>query len=237
MSLSFKSKKRRRTAEKKNAKRFQPNRMDLVLGGFPKSKMVKLRYVEELQLDAASGVPAVHVWRANSLYDPNSSGVGHQPSNFDTWSNIYDHYTVLGSKITVQYVPDSSTSITPAFVGIALSDSGTTVAGSSTTELLERKLTQSSRRSVGLISSYAFKPIVHTFSASKFFGRPKNVLIGDGTYRGKMGNFGTGSDPSEQAFYEVFTTSINGNNPGIVNFLVTIDYVAVLTEPKPTDSS
>lgn len=42
-----------------------------------------------------------YLFSANGLYDPNISGTGHQPYYFDQLANMYNHYTVMSSKITV----------------------------------------------------------------------------------------------------------------------------------------
>jgi len=229
--------KRKRTFKKKRTyKNKKFGQRNLILGGFPKSKIVKLRYVTEVVLDAATGVNAVHAFRANSLFDPDYTGIGHQPSNFDRWANIYDHYTVLGSKITVRYTPHATASTTPGYLGIALTDSGTVTSTVNALNLLERKLVNSRYRAIGINENqHGFKPLTHTFSAQKFFGKSKGSLINDGQYRGKMGNGGT--NPGELAFFEIFAASMHGNNPGQLPLLITIDFIAVLNEPKPDDAS
>lgn len=229
--------KRRRVKEHERKQRKKMSSKALVLGGFPKSKLVKLRYVQIFTLNATSVAPAVQVFRANSLYDPDQTGTGHQPANFDRWTNVYDHYTVIGAKITAKFLPNSGSNVNPAIMGIALSDGGTSVAGSSTEDILERKLTASNKDSVGIINAYqGLKPVSAFFSASKFFGKPNSSIIGDGQYKGKMGNTGTGSNPTEGAFFEVFATAID-NEPGAMKCIATVDYVAVLTEPKPDEAS
>ena len=35
--------------------------------------------------------------------DPNHTGVGHQPLYFDQLMTIYNHYIVIGAKITVKF--------------------------------------------------------------------------------------------------------------------------------------
>ena len=191
--------------------------------------MVRLRYCQEITLNAASGAPAVHVFRANSIYDPDYTTTGHQPANHDTWATIYDHYTVVGAKITARYTPTVTTSNVPAFLGVALTDSGTETAGSSTEDLLERKLVNSRYRSVGLHENgTGFVTVRHKFSAKKFFGKPNSSIINDGLYRGKLNS----GNPTEGAFFEIFCTSVGGNDPGNMPILVTIDYIVVLNEPK-----
>lgn len=60
----------------------------------------KLRYVTKITL-SPGGVATVrtHSFRGNSLYDPDSSGVGHQPLGFDQIMTLYRDYRVRGSKI------------------------------------------------------------------------------------------------------------------------------------------
>ena len=213
---------------------------NLILGGFPKSKLVKLRYCEFVTLNAPNtGLAVSHIFVANSMYDPNNSGVGHQPSNFDRWANIYDHFTVVGSKISIQHCPTTTGNIVPSIVGVALTDSGTETSGKTAEQLLEKKLTRSKYRSVGANSNdHGLRKLTHTFSAKKFFGKARGGIVNDGLYRGKMGNFGTGSNPTELAYYELFAVSTNNTeDPDGLRLLVTIDYIAKLTEPKPDDES
>lgn len=202
------------------------------IGGFPKSKAVKLRYVEYFSMNPATGIPAVQVYSANGMYDPNITGTGHQPSNYDRWlstattTGIYDHYTVLGSKIRVVPVVGATTTQTPLICGILLTDDGATVAGMSQTDLLEQPGTVYSRYPFGNDLNMT-RSIRHRFSARKFFGKSKGSLIGDGQYKGAWN-----SNPSEGAFFEIFATDVCGNEPPSMCFYVEIVYYAILTEPK-----
>lgn len=42
-------------------------------------------------------------FRGNSVFDPDKSGVGHQPMGFDQWSAFYDHYYVKSVEATVYF--------------------------------------------------------------------------------------------------------------------------------------
>ena len=60
-----------------------------------------LRYADYFTLNPVASGFAVYVLSANGMFDPNISGVGHQPRGFDQWMTMYKRYTVIGSKITI----------------------------------------------------------------------------------------------------------------------------------------
>lgn len=60
---------------------------------------VKLRYVEQTTFTGTAGVQAYVTVMANSCFDPNSTGTGHQPYFFDQWKSLYLRYRVLGASI------------------------------------------------------------------------------------------------------------------------------------------
>lgn len=71
------------------------------IGGFPNSKTVALRYVEDITLNPGDSPSlSVNVWRVNNLYDPNYTGAGHQPMYFDNYAAIYSKYRVNRATIT-----------------------------------------------------------------------------------------------------------------------------------------
>lgn len=71
--------------------------------GFPDRLETTLRYVESYTF-GSSATPAAQVWNLNSCFDPNSTGVGHQPSYYDTFSGVYGRYFVKAFKVKVQLV-------------------------------------------------------------------------------------------------------------------------------------
>lgn len=207
-------------------------RRALVLGGFPKSKLVRLRYVEEININPGLGQVASYVYSANGMYDPNITGVGHQPSNFDVWfgnNPIYNHYTVIGSRIKVTPVRADSGIATPlAYYGVLLSDDGLQAASLQVQDILEQKLTTFSRVPAGYSNGNHGRSLsVHKkFSARKFFGRARGTIAAADELRG-----GPINNPSEGAFFEIFAASVLGNDPAQQSFLVEIEYIALLIEP------
>jgi len=206
----------------------------LPVGGFPSSKIVKLRYVETISFDAGTGSYALNNFRANSIFDPNSTGVGHQPSNFDRWALLYDRYTVLGSRCKVDLVPQS-TNTEPGIIVLHLSEAGddiTLAHGSGgINNILEQPRMSATRRNYYANNGPGIKPLYKSFSAKKFFS-VKNI-VGLTPYSADIA-----TNPVEGAFYEVAVVSADDvNNPGAIKLRITIDYIAMLTEPKLSDAS
>lgn len=229
--------KKKRSTRKRALRKRRPayrRRFYLPIGGFPKSKMVRLRYVEYTSLNAGTGGIASVAYVANGMYDPRVSVGGHQPANFDSWMAQYDHFCVLGSKLKVTYMPVDGTTNVPSILGILLSDTGSRATASTSVEyLLESRYARKSMRLAGPIMGDKQATCVHTFSASKFFGKSKQAVLGTDKYIGSAS-----ADPTDGAFFEIFAGAPTATtDPSGINLLVEIEYVAVLSEPKPPAES
>lgn len=107
MAFKRRFRKRRRPRRKMRISKFRPSTRSFgtVVGGFPDRMTVRLKYVQSLRLDTAfGGAPVSQVYRGNGIFDPDLTGVGHQPMNRDIWADIYEHYYVTSSAITVKAV-------------------------------------------------------------------------------------------------------------------------------------
>lgn len=105
--------------------------------GFPNSINVRLRYSDVITLTSTAGSLAKHVFRANSLFDPDFTAAGHQPMYFDQLAALYANYVVLGSKIRVLFSPIADAIATsqpsgPFEIGL-LSDPGGTTSSTANT--------------------------------------------------------------------------------------------------------
>lgn len=216
----------------RRTRRVVRRRRPLPLNGFPSTYLARHRYVAEIQLDATAGGIVTYIFRANDMYDPDYSGTGHQPMGFDELSARYDHFQVLGSRITVKHTPVSGTHVNPAHIGVLLTDTPVVTSNITTvSQLLEQRL-NGRHMPMGLVgapSTRAMDRVSHSFSSKRFFG-PR--ALGVSKYQGSPT-----SSPTEDVMFEVYAAAIAGNNPGIVPLLVTIDYVALYTEPRIMTSS
>lgn len=191
-----------------------------------KSKRVTLTYHDTFNLDVgAAGVPAHYIFSANGMYDPNITGVGHQPRGFDQLMTFFDHYTVLWSKISVTAVNADNTN--GNFVVISVRDSSTTIA--SPDDIMEYPCVYTSLSAEG--SGINNKTISHSVNVSKWLGRPS--LMSEDDLRGT-----TSANPVEQLYFHISSLPAPaGTDTQVVYCRARIIFDAVLTEPKQPISS
>ncbi len=186
----------------------------------PASKWVRLKYVQTIALDPAIASVAAHYFRANSLFDPDYTGVGHQPMNFDQVILPYDHYTVYGSKMKVTYMKNVSTASAPGAYGIFLDDNNT-LTYTSAEGIIESNQRGSKWKTTSDIEE-SDRQVSVGWGAKRFFG--VNSLSGNNFRAAHGGN------PAEDAYFVVWFSNIAGNDPASANFMVEIEYLAKLSE-------
>lgn len=70
---------------------------------FPDKIFVKLPYATLLSR-APGAITDEYSFRGNSCYDPDYTGVGSQPVGFDQYSELYNEYRVMSSRISIEIV-------------------------------------------------------------------------------------------------------------------------------------
>lgn len=170
------------------------------------------------------GTPAFYHFSLNSLYDPNSTGVGHQPLGFDEFANMYDHYTVIGSRIKVMPVNLDSTNSQ----NIALRMVDKTTGTPDMTNIIEQGAGVWTTLGQDGVQTET-RPLCLKCNPSKFFG--KNVL-GDDRYQG-----GITSSPADQVFAQIAVQPVSATDTSQVRCTVEIEYVAIWSELKTLTTS
>lgn len=193
-----------------------PKLNSYALGGNRKVTMI---YHERFSLNPAVASLASYVFRANSCYDPNYTGTGHQPRGFDQLMALYDHGTVIGSKMDVGIFSPNSVGAT---VAVNLRDSVSTP--STFDDMLE--VPTCSWTIISPSAGGGVANLSQSCSPAKFLGRPK-VLSEDDL------RFSSSADCVEQAFYHIVVGPTDSlTDLSSIDFHVRIEYTVILSEPK-----
>lgn len=185
---------------------------------FPRMYTTKLRYSEHITLDPGVATIATHQFSCNGLYDPNVSGGGHQPYGFDQLTPLYDHYTVIGAKIMLQFSPGTSATV-PYIFGCYIDDNSSPATNYDTVQEIPEN-------NWVVCAIDDTKTLTKKVSLKKFLGI-KNLLSS------KECQGTDSSNPTEQAYFTLWTKAVDTTvNSPAVNVIVTIDYIAVWHEPK-----
>lgn len=84
--------------------------------GIPDRMKMRLRYVQNVSIAPLAAHFQDYIFRGNSAFDPDFTGVGHQPYYFDQYSALYNKYRVYGSSIRVDVVNQSGVMATSVIV-------------------------------------------------------------------------------------------------------------------------
>jgi len=183
--------------------------------GFPNTIITKLRYCDTFNLASTAGSVVAQLFAANGIFDPDISGIGHQPMYRDNFASIYDQYVVLGSKIKVTF---SNTGANAAIVGINGDDDS---SGSAT---LATKLEQNNSlwRQIGALGSGLDTcTITNNFEPLRDFGI---AAKDDGSSSTPVG-----SNPNELWVFQTFMAA-NNSATLTVQCTVEIEYTVKFTE-------
>lgn len=192
---------------------------------FPKSRMVNLRYITTIKLNAALNATSQHAFRSNSIYDPDFTGVGAQPYYTDQLFSSYNKCTVVGSKITV--TPFGAPTTGEYSICGIYRDTDSTPRTANLVETMEKPGTV--WKGIGDANQNP-RTLSMTYSAKK--NHRGSVLANTQL------SCGAGSNPTDSDFFWVFTGCPNdATNPGDVAFLVKIQYTCVFHDRiEPTTS-
>lgn len=195
--------------------------------GFPQSAKTQHTYGATVSLDPGLASYASHSFRANSLFDPDLTGAGHQPLGFDQYNAIYSQYTVTKTRIKVTVLKDDAADGVPGVVAVLLRDSRDVAVGNvDTVDEMVEYATRSAYRSIGSLSA-SCDPRSSTFymdfDAKKWFN---TAVIGVPEYSG------VGANPIETPVFQLYYYSVNANNPDPMQFLIEMTFDTVWTLPK-----
>lgn len=173
-----------------------------------------------------AGASAEHLFRLGSIFDPDFTGGGHQPTGHDELSNIFERYQVYKIDWKAEFVNTDGTN--PCMVGYRLNDQSTTTV--QPIELIEN----------GNAEFSVLTGAGNDSSKSVFQGTVYNCKVHGVSYKQYMSNddYGAnfGSNPVEDAYISFFADGL-GTDTATVRLVLHLVYHTKLMGSKLTNFS
>lgn len=182
-------------------------------GRFPASINTVMNHVTNVNHTNTGGALATYVFRANSLYDPNETGGGHQPYLFDQYMALYTTYVVYGAYFEITF---SSATTAPIFC--VLTPSLSNAASTSSVTDAEKGESVS-----GILNQAGSQPgplvLKKYVDIGRAFGSTKGQILFDIAWQGTS----TGN-PSTLAYLKATTRPVDASTTALVYMNVKIKY-------------
>lgn len=183
---------------------------------WPERIFTKLKYSEFLAFTSTSGAVTANVFNANSLFDPNRTGTGHQPMGFDQLAVLYSRYRVFGSKITCRCFQIGTGTAAATQGSVSILSSASNTASSQPDGITERDAGVT--RSVG-----ANTPTQQMLSASARTGTPRGETAAkvrqDPNYEA-----GIGASPATETYWIVYYNTSDQTTTSTCNIECEIEF-------------
>lgn len=190
--------------------------------GFPDRYETTLRYAAKFGI-TGSGSGSAKVFNLNSLYDPDRSGIGGQPQNYDQISQFYGTYWVAGCKWSVELVNANDMVVHCATL---VSDDATTVDFS---DIIMQP--RSRKRTLGTSGSGAARWSVGGYCKT-------GTLHGQNYIEADPEDYASvGASPNDTAVLVVDAEAADGSTAYHVDCLVTLDYDCIFMGRKRVSPS
>lgn len=220
---TFKGKSKSKSNGRKNygkKKRVMTNsNLNKSLSPFAPRYITKMKYSEALTLNLANSYQ--YVFNLNSVFDPNRTGVGHQPYGYDQLAALYNRYRVIGCT----YVINCYSAGVPIRWGCIASNDVPPI--NTVSELAENPRAQTRIQIPGgnttRITSYVSIPNI--------VGRSKTQYMADDRYQSQIG-----ASPAELALLTITGGTMTDVSTDILCD-VTLEYVVEFFDVIPLEQS
>lgn len=187
--------------------------------------IVRMKYAEQVSMSASGGIPAKQLFNLNSIYDPNRTGLGHQPYGHDTFQGLYNRYRVISVSwnITIQSV--ASEIITLCVLPCNEENS-----------TLSLELMRESPRCRYIVQGCGAGQTTRTLkgriSLPSLVGRTRAQYMADDRYQSQFAN-----SPSELAVLHCFAGNTGGSITGPCVMSVVLTYTVECFDPHQLSQS
>lgn len=216
--MAGKNKSRRNRRVQKTTARNEVSRFGLA-PVLPPNRRIRLAYAERIGLVEPTEASGIHSsFSLNSLYDPNSGGIGSQPIGFDQLSAMYGQFRVWNVTAKITCCNNTANAAMAVVFGTYQPAAPANP---------DAWFCQTYSKSVDLepLGGRSNKVMVARFSIPKVLG------LTDQQYRSDMDFVGTSSgNPTRQAYLIVGFRSVNPVR-GAVSFYIQMSYEVEFSQP------
>lgn len=171
------------------------------LSPFAQRYICKMKYCEVRQTTGPIGGGLVQYnFNLNSIYDPNLTGVGHQPYGYDQLADLYNRYRVYRVDYAISaYNSDGSVN----YSVIAALPANEAISGAlGVAEIMENPRA----RYITQAPNAALKTLKGTVHLPSLVGRSKSQYMSDDRYQAQWG-----ASPAEQAVLNIMAGTMTGS--------------------------
>ncbi|WP_445772349.1 hypothetical protein [Rheinheimera sp.] len=191
-----------------------------------KSHTRVMRYADNITLTPIAGSTVTHVFSANSMFDPDYSGSGHQFRYWDQYTQYYNHYVVLRSKITAVFSHTGNVSTTSPYMCIV--------------SLRDDYITESNQNNYIENGLCAYRTLPHSpestvtltksFNAKTFFN--KRFVQDSETLSSSVS-----ASPTESAYFHCSICPNQSSGDAVISLTITMESQVLFSEPKSVGQS
>lgn len=195
------------------------------LNPIPQRYICKMKYADIASIGLGGGTYAPYVMNLNSIFDPNRTGVGHQPYGHDTFLTLYNRYRVISCSYRIcAHVADTTISLQ-----LAVIPTNEAVNPGTISEVREnprcKYVIQAPQQDIKYVSGKVYIP--------SLMGRTKSQYMADDRYQATMG-----ASPNELALLTMYAGPTNeGTSTATVIFNIELEYTVELFDIKHLSQS
>lgn len=206
---------KRKYIKRKGGKRYRPKRKITVsalntVGPLPPRYLTTMKYSETFSLNTINGYQ--YKYNLNSLWDPNRSGVGHQPYGFDQLATLYNRYRVISTSFVLDGIQSDSPGTN---IRLACQPSNEDITYANLSAMCEAPRT---RFVVQGAQGAPLKTLKGKINLASLMGRTKTDYMADDRYSADVNQ-----SPAEFAVLNIMSGTLNDGG-ATVNVVITMEF-------------
>lgn len=189
---------------------------------FPRQMKVSLKYHHGTALTTTSGIANDHIFNLNSIFDPDRTGVGHQPQGRDQWAMFYNRYRVDSVVATIRSIGASTHG---TLTGFLANNDGTAITDPD-------EFGESYGSISGIATTTQLCYLSKKYNLHAVTGITPRIYQSDDRYQSLMS-----TSPTEVICLHVCTYEVGAGGAVVVNYDLVLTYNVTLFDPIQISSS